>query len=63
VLEALRADPATAELPVVVLTADAMPDTVARLEAQGVAALLTKPLDIRELLVQVDEHARQAVRA
>jgi len=45
----LKADPATAAIPVVALTADAMRGTEARAEAAGCDAYLTKPLDIEAL--------------
>jgi CheY-like chemotaxis protein len=44
-LHALRADPRTADIPVVFLTAKAMPDEVARLLAMGVRGVLNKPFD------------------
>lgn len=44
-LHALRADPRTAAIPVVFLTAKAMPDEVARLLAMGVRGVLNKPFD------------------
>jgi CheY-like chemotaxis protein len=53
-LDTLRADPRTAEIPVVVVTADATPSQIQRLRDLGVAAYLTKPIDIRELLNVVD---------
>jgi CheY-like chemotaxis protein len=53
-LDALRADPRTAEIPVVVVTADATPSQIQRLRDSGVAAYLTKPIDIRELLRVVE---------
>jgi signal transduction histidine kinase/CheY-like chemotaxis protein len=49
VLLRLRAEPATAAIPVVILSADATPGTIRRLLARGVDAYLTKPLDLREL--------------
>lgn len=52
-LEALRADTTTAPIPVVFLTAKAMPSEVARLEALGAAGVLTKPFDPRTLADQV----------
>lgn len=52
-LEALRADPSTALIPVVFLTAKAMPSEVARLTALGAAGVLTKPFDPRTLADQV----------
>jgi signal transduction histidine kinase/ActR/RegA family two-component response regulator len=45
----LQAEPATAGIPVVVLSADATPGTVRRLLARGATAYLTKPLDLQEL--------------
>ncbi len=54
VLRALRADARTAEIPVVVISADATPRTRAALEADGVAAFLTKPLDVRAFLTTVE---------
>ena len=49
-LRQLQADPRTAEATVVVITADATPGQVQRLQSLGVAAYLTKPVDVRELL-------------
>lgn len=45
VLRALRESPATADLPVVFLTAKAMPEELDRLRSLGVRAILTKPFD------------------
>lgn len=45
VLAALRRDPRTASIPVVFLTAKAMPDEIQRLRALGAAGVLTKPFD------------------
>jgi len=49
-LDVLQSDPRTADIPVVVVTADATPSQIERLRDVGVAAYLTKPIDIRELL-------------
>jgi signal transduction histidine kinase/AmiR/NasT family two-component response regulator len=54
VLGRLKADPATAAIPVVVISADATPGQVSRLLHAGAAAYLTKPLDVREFLAAVD---------
>lgn len=54
VLHLLRADPLTADIPVLVLSADATPNQVRRLLAAGASAYLTKPLDITELLDTLD---------
>jgi CheY-like chemotaxis protein len=50
VLDRLEADPATMEIPVIVVSADATATRLDRLRARGVAAYLTKPIDVRELL-------------
>ena len=44
-LERLRGDPRTAFIPVVFMTAKAMPSEVARLRAMGAADVLLKPFD------------------
>jgi CheY-like chemotaxis protein len=54
VLRAFQADPALAEIPVLIASADATPGQVQRLLDAGAHAYLTKPLDIRELLALVD---------
>jgi putative two-component system response regulator len=58
VCERLRADPATAELPIIIATA--LDDRTSRLRglAAGADELLTKPLDITELRVRVQSLAR-----
>ena len=55
VLQALRSDPATAALPVVVLSADATDRQIERLLADGATAYVTKPIDVAEFLRIVDE--------
>ncbi len=54
VLRALRDDPVTATIPVVIISADAMPRQVQRLLSAGATAYLTKPIDVRQLLELVD---------
>lgn len=54
VLDRLDADPATAEIPVAVITADATAAVRQRLRRHRVAAYLTKPIDVRHLLIVVD---------
>jgi CheY-like chemotaxis protein len=55
VLQELRADPATATLPVIVISADATDRQVERLLADGASAYVTKPIDVAEFLRVVDE--------
>jgi CheY-like chemotaxis protein len=50
VLRRLRADPRTAAIPVVVVSADATPASVERLQQAGADAYLTKPLDVDDFL-------------
>ncbi|HYW14369.1 MAG TPA: PAS domain S-box protein [Longimicrobium sp.] len=54
VLRRLRADPRTAGIPVVMISADATPRTIDRLLAQGADGYLTKPLDVDEFLSTID---------
>ncbi len=54
VLQTLRDDPATAQLPVAIVSADAMPRQVQRLLSSGASAYLTKPIDVRQLLALLD---------
>jgi CheY-like chemotaxis protein len=62
VLTRLRADPATADIPVAVLSADASPATIRRLQSSGIVSYLTKPLDLRELAVLLNDLSPQAGR-
>ena len=55
VLRKLQADPATAQVPVVVLSADATPSQIERLLTAGARNYLTKPFDIDPFLTVVDE--------
>jgi PAS domain S-box-containing protein len=50
VLQQLKGDPVTANIPVVVLTADATPAQSERLLSEGAAGCLTKPIDVGTLL-------------
>ena len=54
VLSELKADPATAAIPVVVLSADASRGVVRRLLASGALAYLTKPIELAELGTLLD---------
>ena len=53
-LARLRDDPSTADIPVLVLSADATRGQQARLVEQGATAYVTKPLDVRAFLSVLD---------
>jgi CheY-like chemotaxis protein len=53
VLQRLRENPGTREVPVVFLTAKAHRDEIARLRALGVAGVLTKPFDPMALATEL----------
>ena len=54
VLRRLRADPGTAGIPVVAVSANAMPADRERAAAAGFAEYVTKPIDLASLLAMVD---------
>jgi len=54
VLSTMREDPLTANVPVAIVSADAMPRQAQRLLSAGATAYLTKPIDVRQLLDLVD---------
>ncbi|MBE2315604.1 response regulator [Solirubrobacter sp. CPCC 204708] len=56
VLARLKADPATRQIPVVVLSADATKSQTKRLLDAGAAAYLTKPIQVARLLETLDAH-------
>ena len=51
----LRADPATAAIPVIAVTASAMPDDRARIKSVGFDRYLSKPINIKLFLGTVGE--------
>lgn len=51
----LRADPATAAIPVIAVTASAMPDDRDRIKAMGFDRYFTKPINIQLLIEAVGE--------
>ncbi len=63
VLHLLKTTPATAGIPVAILSADADPSQITRLLAAGADRYLTKPLEITELFDFLDTHASTATRA
>jgi DNA-binding response OmpR family regulator len=62
VCAALRADPATAGVPVLLLSAGASPDDVARGLAAGADAYLAKPFAVAGLVARVRELTAGAAR-
>jgi CheY-like chemotaxis protein len=58
VLEQLRADPRTRDIPVVVISADATPGQIKKIKAAGARAYLTKPLDVGLFLSTLEEVLR-----
>jgi CheY-like chemotaxis protein len=63
VFRRLQGEPRTAQVPVVILSADARPTLIEQLLAQGVRAFLTKPLDVKELLELLDAVATERHQA
>jgi len=53
-LERLRGNPETADIPVVAVTASAMPDQVQRIMAAGFDDCLTKPINLQRFVAVVD---------
>jgi PAS domain S-box-containing protein len=62
VLERLRADPLTRKIPVVAVTAQAMPDDVKRVMAAGFDDYLTKPLDLQRVDALLEQLLRTRAR-
>ena len=54
VLRQLRQEPGLADLPVLIVSANALPEQQAAARRLGVQAYLTKPLDLQALLAQLD---------
>jgi PAS domain S-box-containing protein len=61
VLDLLRADPATREIPVVVVSADATAGQIGRLIEAGARDYLTKPLDVGRFLEVIEEALSERV--
>jgi len=59
VLRRLQAESQTRNIPVVMLSADAMPRQIERLLEAGARDYLTKPLNVKQLLVVLDENLRE----
>jgi CheY-like chemotaxis protein len=54
-LKLLKANPDTVDIPVIMISADAMPEQVDAALTAGANCYLTKPVQLTELLRQVDE--------
>lgn len=59
VLRQLREDPRTNKIPVTVLSADATPDQIHRLQAAGAREYLTKPLDVKQIIALLEVTLRR----
>jgi PAS domain S-box-containing protein len=59
VLQRLRAEPRTASIPVVMLSADASHEQIQRFRDAGARDYLTKPLDLQNFLSQLDAYLRE----
>ncbi|MGA7733236.1 MAG: ATP-binding protein [Chloroflexia bacterium] len=55
VLEALKSDPATRNIPVLIISADATTGTLERLVEAGARGYLTKPIEVRRFLRLIDD--------
>jgi len=55
VMQCLRENPATRDIPVVAISANAMPKDLERGKAAGFVDYLTKPLEVDRLLRVVEE--------
>jgi CheY-like chemotaxis protein/two-component sensor histidine kinase len=63
VLRRLKTEPATQNIPVIILSADAMTENIKDLLAGGARAYLTKPIDIQEFLKTVEESLAEMPRS
>lgn len=55
VLRRLRLDPLTSDIPVVVVSADATSGQIRRILAEGAAAYLTKPIDVKQFVATIEQ--------
>ena len=61
VLAALKADPATRQIPLIALSADAMPFDIEKGLAAGFSRYITKPININELLAAIDQCLQESL--
>jgi two-component system cell cycle response regulator DivK len=59
----LRADEATRDIPVIALSASAMPDDQEKIVSSGFNAYLTKPIQVKEFIVVVERFVGKAEKA
>jgi two-component system cell cycle response regulator DivK len=59
-LQRLRADPATARIPVVAMTASVMKEDRERFDKAGFDGFITKPIDVKSFPEQIRTHIRAA---
>jgi len=59
-LRMLRASPPTAHIPVLAVSADARPDHIERVLAEGFADYITKPIDLGGLSRTLERYAARA---
>jgi two-component system chemotaxis response regulator CheY len=57
-IEALREDPATAQIPVVAITGDTSLATVRRARAAGAVDVIMRPIDLPDLLLRIRTYAQ-----
>jgi CheY-like chemotaxis protein len=62
VLNHLKSDGRTASIPVVVLTADALPGTEAQVREAGAVGCLSKPIDVRKFLDTITSILEQSTK-
>jgi len=58
VLEKLKAETHTKSIPVIIISADAMPHQIEKLIKAGAVDYMTKPLDVNQFLKLIDQHAK-----
>jgi CheY-like chemotaxis protein len=56
VLDILLADPVTRKIPVIIVSADAMPQQIKKLIKLGAVDYLTKPLEVSQFLKIIDSY-------
>ena len=56
-LARLREDPITAQIPVIAVSASAMPDDAQRIVASGFNAYITKPIDVKNFIQTIKQFA------